>query len=316
MTTTNTIFVKGDSEAIPYMYGDLTYTVTLDETGKSVEPYVLDFSVESEAFSPEEKDLRENHDWAEKIWYYPSKDMFVVFYDGHVTEVILMMTCWSDDSITYYIENDVVVSYKENYHGCNELKIEYKDGKVSNFSFRLYEFGVVPEIGEKALTLNELVPDLANDTTLVIISSFGYESNRGNLGDTKIFNVRNLPNPDKTLIDRGLTGLDKQLRDSLFSHEEAEEAYQEYKAEIIKAIESKIKSEEPLRFAFGCHKGKHRSVAFAERMRSELHDKKFDNTTVHVAVDHAFLRVTTKYTKDFKKKSTQKRGFIMGDDLE
>lgn len=151
-----------DSDDSTYSYGDFTYTARLDSQGDPIEPYILDFSVDSNDFSPEEKERREHQDELEKVWYYPSKRMFVVFYDNQVTEVVHTMTAWSDDYYVYYVEDDKVTHFEESYHGGNRrLTIDYEDGKVSHFSFMGgREFGISPEIGEPAPTLAKLVPDL------------------------------------------------------------------------------------------------------------------------------------------------------------
>lgn len=159
------------------------------------------------------------------------------------------------------------------------------------------------------------------------LSSFGYECvGRGGVdrATTVIKDLRQLSSPQKSMMANGLTGEDKRLRDDLFSHAEVEEAYQEAKSEIIEAMRKSLKDQglvpaerqagkdqddsEGVRFAFGCHRGKHRSVSFVERLKIELASK-----DVIVTVCHFALR-PNQFSKDYKKKSFEKRKMIFHDE--
>lgn len=160
-----------------------------------------------------------------------------------------------------------------------------------------------------------------NGPIVLRLSSFGYECvGQPDRKTTIIKDLRDLPSPAKMMMSNGLTGIDKRLRDDLFSHQEVEEVYQEVKAEIAKAIEQRKMPHTPevgeakrasfeersIHYAFGCHRGKHRSVSFVERLKIEL-----SNRDVMVTVFHNALIRNRRYTsKDYKKKSLEKKRIL------
>ena len=82
-----------------YIFGDLTFKA--------------DFNEEQQIFN--EPYIRE--DGETMINYYPSKKLFVIYYDNVIVKIIFTSTCWSDDFIEYYICDNVAFSCNENYHG-------------------------------------------------------------------------------------------------------------------------------------------------------------------------------------------------------
>lgn len=55
------------------------------------------------------------------IKFYPSKNLFVVHTNNVITELIFVMTCWSDDYEAYVIQNNIGTSYMECYHGLKKI---------------------------------------------------------------------------------------------------------------------------------------------------------------------------------------------------
>lgn len=56
------------------------------------------------------------------VKFYPSKNLFVVYVNNIIKELIFVMTCWSDDYHAYKIENNISSSYQSCYHGRKQLK--------------------------------------------------------------------------------------------------------------------------------------------------------------------------------------------------
>ncbi|MBQ9766666.1 MAG: RNase adapter RapZ [Lachnospiraceae bacterium] len=108
---------------------------------------------------------------------------------------------------------------------------------------------------------------------LLHFMSFGYKYGIPADADL-VFDVRCLPNPFYEEGLRMLTGLDKPVRDFVFSSEEAEGMYARIR-EVLKfslpLYEKEGKAQ--LVVAFGCTGGQHRSTAFAYRMRQDFEDE-------------------------------------------
>ena len=83
-----------------YIYGDLTFKADFDE--------------EKQKFK--EHYVREE-DENSIVKYYPSKKLFVVYFDNDIVKIIFTSTCWSDDFVEYYVLNNVAFLCNENYHG-------------------------------------------------------------------------------------------------------------------------------------------------------------------------------------------------------
>ena len=86
-----------------------------------------------------------------------------------------------------------------------------------------------------------------------------------------MFDVRCLPNPFYVPSLKNKTGLDQEVRDYVFSHEEARQLYR--KIEDLLEFTIPLYEKEGKRqlvVAFGCTGGKHRSVSFAWRAAQAL----------------------------------------------
>jgi len=105
---------------------------------------------------------------------------------------------------------------------------------------------------------------------MVTVLSFGFKYGIPADADL-VFDVRCLPNPFYKEGLRVLTGLDKEVRDFVFSSEQANGLYNKI-LEVLKfsvpLYEKEGKAQ--LVVAFGCTGGQHRSTAFAYRMQQEF----------------------------------------------
>ncbi len=123
--------------------------------------------------------------------------------------------------------------------------------------------------------LRERIIELAESDTqaggmVLHFMSFGYKYGIPADADL-VFDVRCLPNPFYKEELRVLTGLDREVREYVFSSEKAEGLYTRIR-EILKfslpLYEKEGKAQ--LVVAFGCTGGQHRSTAFAYRMQEEF----------------------------------------------
>lgn len=124
-------------------------------------------------------------------------------------------------------------------------------------------------------TLREKIIELAESDTdaggmVLHFMSFGYKYGIPADADL-VFDVRCLPNPFYKEGLREMTGLDKEVREYVFSTEKAEGLYSRIR-EVLKfsmpLYEKEGKAQ--LVVAFGCTGGQHRSTAFAYRMQAEF----------------------------------------------
>lgn len=96
-----------------------------------------------------------------------------------------------------------------------------------------------------------------------------------------VIDVRCLPNPYWVEELRNKTGLDKEVYDYVFAFDESKDLL----ARLIDMVDflnplyiKEGKSQ--IVFAIGCTGGKHRSVAFAEKLKAHF-EKRWDNVSVH-----------------------------------
>lgn len=116
----------------------------------------------------------------------------------------------------------------------------------------------------------ELVEADADNKMTVHFLSFGYKYGIPAEADL-VFDVRCLPNPFYEEGLRNLTGLDQEVRDFVFSTEQAEGLYIRIREVLrfsVPLYEKEGKAQ--LVVAFGCTGGQHRSTAFAYRMQQEF----------------------------------------------
>jgi len=114
-----------------------------------------------------------------------------------------------------------------------------------------------------------------------------------------VFNLRKLPNPSSQLR-RNRTGLDKELQKEFFQIPQVEATYQSLKEQVQEIIASGTGTI-LLQFYFGCHAGKHRSVAFVDKMSKEMWQS---NYQIQIQVTHRDLEAPNMKTK---KEKGQKR---------
>lgn len=87
-----------------YIYGGRLFKAEFDpETKQMLEPYVR-------RASP-----------TKTIKFYPSKKVFIVYMNNKITELIFVMTCWSDEYTAYMIHDNKAISYTECYHGFPKI---------------------------------------------------------------------------------------------------------------------------------------------------------------------------------------------------
>lgn len=104
----------------------------------------------------------------------------------------------------------------------------------------------------------------------VDVVSFGFKKGLPRVVDV-LFDVRFLPNPHWVPEFRPFTGLDDEVRDYVFSHEDAE-AFVDKAWEMLQFLVPRYTNEGKayLTIGIGCTGGQHRSVAIAEELASRL----------------------------------------------
>ena len=99
---------------------------------------------------------------------------------------------------------------------------------------------------------------------IVTIISFGFKHSAPPTCDF-VFDIRSLPDPYFHPELKPLTGKDKAIHDYLFMHGEAMIRWNE----ILQTIETAYKNgKTAMTIAIGCIGGRHRSVAFVERLQN------------------------------------------------
>jgi UPF0042 nucleotide-binding protein len=101
-----------------------------------------------------------------------------------------------------------------------------------------------------------------------------------------VFDVRFLANPHFVEGLRQLDGRDQRVHDFIFKHPESEELLTRLK-DLLKFLMPRYEREGKayLTIAIGCTGGRHRSVAFAEELRSYLDELGFLSSVVHRDLD-------------------------------
>lgn len=99
-----------------YIYGgDLFEAEYNPETDELLEPYIRRASK------------------SKTIKYFPSKNLFVVYVNQNIREIIFVMTCWSDDFRAYKVVDNISTSYRECYHGRRNKEDKPCDINFSDF---------------------------------------------------------------------------------------------------------------------------------------------------------------------------------------
>ena len=112
--------------------------------------------------------------------------------------------------------------------------------------------------------------------------SFGFKN--GADSANFILDVRCLPNPFYIEELKHKTGLDKPVRDYVFSFEQSRE-YLEKVVDIILFVISQNQNAGQLLVSFGCTGGHHRSVTFAVMLCETLKSKGYDAFCFHRDID-------------------------------
>lgn len=113
------VFVETDDNT--YIYGD-RYFKALANDGVASEPFFL-------------------KDNDEIIAFYPSQNLFIVYIDSNIVNVIYTMTCWSDDYAKYTFNNGVLSELYETSHGVRNVTVSYLNNAVSNVVYDGRKFG-------------------------------------------------------------------------------------------------------------------------------------------------------------------------------
>lgn len=118
------------------------------------------------------------------------------------------------------------------------------------------------------------------DIMNIHVESFGFKHGIPNEADF-VIDVRCLPNPYWVENLRNKTGLDKEVRDYVFSFSESTELLNKL-VDLLDFLNPLYIKEgkSQIVFAIGCTGGNHRSVAIAEALKEHF-EKKWDNVSVN-----------------------------------
>ena len=157
-----------------------------------------------------------------------------------------------------------------------------------------YEKEILAPVREKAgyvidtsdLTANQLRERLAQillgddkEVMNLHVMSFGFKHGIPTDADF-VLDVRCLPNPYWIESMRDKTGLDQEVKDYVFSFEEAHEIFERLKSLLDYLNPLYIREgKSQIVIAIGCTGGNHRSVVFAEALK-DYFSRKWDNVTV------------------------------------
>jgi hypothetical protein len=95
-----------ENDDYTYIYGGKMFSAMFDEKNTPIEPYIRKLSPKK------------------IVKFYPSKNLFVVYVDTIITELIFVMTCWSDDYRQYNIIDNNATTYTECYHGKRNNQLQ------------------------------------------------------------------------------------------------------------------------------------------------------------------------------------------------
>jgi prepilin-type processing-associated H-X9-DG protein len=138
------VFVESDDNT--YLYGD-RYFKALSVDGVLREPYYL-------------------KDNDEIIAFYPSQDLFVVYVNSNIVNVIYTMTCWSDDYAKYSFVDGVLTELFETSHGGRSVTVSFVDGVASSVVFGWRKFGSFA-VGRKAPNFDDFFVEYAISKDIV-----------------------------------------------------------------------------------------------------------------------------------------------------
>lgn len=128
--------------------------------------------------------------------------------------------------------------------------------------------------------LSEILLGSDKDMMNIHVMSFGFKHGIPSEADF-VIDVRCLPNPYWVEALRTKTGLDKEVKDYVFSFEESKELLDKLidLLDFLNPLYIK-EGKSQIVFAIGCTGGNHRSVAIAEAVKSHF-ESRWDNVTVN-----------------------------------
>lgn len=128
--------------------------------------------------------------------------------------------------------------------------------------------------------LHEAFASGSRPSMRVDVTSFGFKRGIPRVADL-MFDVRFLPNPHWIADLRPKTGLDEEVRQYVFSHDEAA-TFLSKVTDLLDFLipEYEAEGKSYVTIGIGCTGGKHRSVAMAEAIGSHLSERGFE-TAVH-----------------------------------
>lgn len=128
--------------------------------------------------------------------------------------------------------------------------------------------------------LGEILLGSSSDVMNIHCMSFGFKHGIPSEADF-VIDVRCLPNPYWVEELRGKTGLDKEVRDYVFSFEDAHKLL-EKTTDLLDFLNPLYIKEgkSQIVLAIGCTGGNHRSVAIAEALKEHF-EKQWDNVTIN-----------------------------------
>lgn len=162
-----------------------------------------------------------------------------------------------------------------NMENQNDISSALKEERRVLASVREASDYIIDTSGLSTSKLREKIIELAESDIqaggmMLHFMSFGYKYGIPAEADL-VFDVRCLPNPYYKEELRILTGLDKEVRDFVFTSENAEGLYERI-CEVLKFSLPLYEKEGKVQLvvAFGCTGGQHRSTAFTYRMFEEF----------------------------------------------
>lgn len=128
--------------------------------------------------------------------------------------------------------------------------------------------------------LSEILLGSDKDMMNIHVMSFGFKHGIPSEADF-VIDVRCLPNPYWVEALRSKTGLDKEVKDYVFSFDESKELLNKLidLLDFLNPLYIK-EGKSQIVFAIGCTGGNHRSVAIAEAVKSHF-ETRWDNVTVN-----------------------------------
>ena len=172
--------------------------------------------------------------------------------------------------------------YADRFNGDIAAAIEYEKNVLSPLR-SMADFVIdTSDINDSQLR-NRLTQILVGDDKDVMhinVESFGFKHGIPTEADF-VIDVRCLPNPYWVEKLRTKTGLDKEVRDYVFSFSEANELMEKLSnlLDFLNPLYIK-EGKSQIVIAIGCTGGNHRSVAIAEALKEHF-DKKWDNVYVN-----------------------------------